>query len=59
VTLTVHTTKLTFKMAVVMDDLFVFGDDFEAILDILEEDEVLEEQFTAVANDVSRIFVEF
>ena len=42
-----------------MDDLFVFGDDFEAILDILEEDEVLEEQFTAVANDVSRIFVEF
>ena len=24
---------------------FVFGDDFEAILEILEEDEALEEQF--------------
>jgi hypothetical protein len=45
-------------MADVMDDLFVFGDDFDAILDILEEDEALEEQFTAVASDVSRIIVE-
>ena len=35
------------------DDLFVFGDDFEAILGILEEDEALEEEFTAIANDVS------
>lgn len=35
-----------------VDDLFVFGDDFEAILGILEEDEALEEEFTAVASDV-------
>ena len=35
------------------DDLFLFGDDFDAILGILEEDEVLEEEFTAIASDVS------
>ncbi|XP_068707470.1 uncharacterized protein [Montipora foliosa] len=39
-------------MADMVDDLFVFGDDFEAILGILEEDEALEEEFTAVASDV-------
>ena len=37
-----------------MDDLFVFGDDFEAILGILEEDEAMEEEFTAVASDVCK-----
>ena len=31
----------------------MFGDDFEAILGILEEDEALEEEFTAIANGVS------
>lgn len=40
-------------MANAVDDLFVFSEDFEAILDILEEDEALEEQFTAIASDVS------
>ena len=39
-----------FKMA---DVLFVFGDDFETILDILEEDEALDEEFTAIASDLS------
>ena len=39
-----------FKMA---DDLFVSGDDFQAILGILEKDEALEEEFTAIDSDVS------
>ena len=36
-----------------LDNLFVFGDDFEVILGILEEDKALEEEFTAIAGDVS------
>ena len=35
------------------DDLFLFGDDFEAILDILDEDEVLQEQFSTAVSEVS------
>ena len=35
------------------DNLFLFGDDFEAILDILDEDEVLQEQFSTAASEVS------
>ena len=46
-------------MANMVDDLFVFGDDFEAILGILEEDEAMEEEFTAVASDVSKKTVVF
>ncbi|KAM7440484.1 hypothetical protein ABFA07_010310 [Porites harrisoni] len=34
------------------DDLFLFGDDFEAILHILDEDEVLQEQFSTAASEV-------
>ena len=34
-------------------DLYFFGDDFDAILDILEDEEGLEEQFTEAADDVS------
>ena len=34
-------------------DLFFFGDDFKAILDLLDEDEALQEQFSTVANEVS------
>ena len=41
------------KIAAGRDELFSFGKDFKVILDILE-DEDLEEQFTATANDVSR-----
>ena len=37
------------------DDLFLFGDDFEAILDILDEDEVLHEQFSTAASEVSSL----
>lgn len=41
-------------MADGLHDLFVFGDDFEAILDILEEDEAISEHFETVVRDVSR-----
>lgn len=40
-------------MADAGDDLFLFGDDFEAILDLLDEDEALQEQSSTVANEVS------
>jgi len=33
--------------------LFFFGDEFDAILDVLEEKEGLEEQFNEVVNGVS------
>lgn len=36
-------------------ELFIFGDDFDAILDILEEEEELDEYFTEAADDVSII----
>ena len=36
------------------DDLFLFGDNFEAILGISEEDEALEGKFTTIASDVSK-----
>ena len=36
-----------------MEKLFLFGEEFEAILDILEDDEELEDEFTATAKDVS------
>ena len=37
-----------------LHDLFVFGDDFEAVLDILEEDEGISEHFMTAVRDVSR-----
>ena len=41
------------KMAAGMEKLFLFGEEFEAILDILEDDEELQDEFTATAKDVS------
>lgn len=35
------------------NDLLFFGDDFDAILGILEEDEELDEQFREAADEVS------
>jgi len=35
------------------DNLYLFGEDFDAILSILEEDEGLNEQFESSASDVS------
>lgn len=37
-----------------MDDLLLWGDDFEVILDILEGDEAVEQQFVATANNVQQ-----
>ena len=39
------------------NDLFFFGDDFDAILGILEEEEELDEQFREAADEVSIRFV--
>ena len=49
-TLTLHTQN---KMAGGSDDLYLFGEDFDAILGILEEDEGLKEQFESSASDVT------
>ena len=40
-------------MAASMNDLYLFGEDFEAILEILERDEDLEKQFESSVSDVS------
>jgi len=40
-------------MADGVDELFVWGEDFEAILDILEDDEEVEEQFSVAVRNVS------
>ena len=40
-------------MADAGDDVFLLGDDFEAILDLLDDDEALQEQFSTVASEVS------
>ena len=39
------------------NDLFFFGDDFDAILSILEEEEELDEQFREAADEVSIKFI--
>lgn len=41
------------KMAGSMDDLYLFGEDVEAILYILEDDEDFEWQFESSVSDVS------
>ena len=49
-TLTLHTEN---NMAGGIHDLYLFGEDFEAILVILEDDGELEEQFESSVSDVS------
>ena len=39
------------------NDLFFFGDDFDAILGILEEEEELDEQFREAADEASIIII--
>lgn len=39
-------------MAEGADEIFVWGDNFETILDILEGDEEIEEQFTSTVSEV-------
>ena len=46
-------------MADSADDLFVWGDDFETILDILESDEGLQEQFSVAVTNVSITVAKF
>ena len=45
----------TTNMADGEEDIFLFGDDFDAILDLLEQDEDMEEQFKASVENVSMI----
>ena len=49
----VHTTN---DMADDIKDIFVWGEDFKAILAILEEDETVDLHFTSATNEVSIIF---
>lgn len=48
-TLTLHTVN---KMAEDTDAIFIFGDDLEAILDALEEEEGVHEEFSAAVSNV-------
>ena len=38
-----------------MEDFFLFGDDFDAVLDLLEQDEDMEEQFNTSVENVSMV----
>lgn len=40
-------------MAEDASSVFIFGDDLEAILDVLEEDEAVQEEFSAAVSNVS------
>ena len=43
-------------MAEDSEEMFVWGDDFDAILAILEEDEAIDHHFTSVIKEVSIYF---
>lgn len=58
VTATVHKPNTSSKMADGGEDLILIGDSFEAILDIFDEDEVLQEQFSTAASEVSAEYLE-
>ena len=45
----------TTSMADGGEDIFLFGDDFDAILDLLEQDKDMEEHFKASVENVSMI----
>ena len=49
------TLELLSNMADGEEDIFLFGDDFDAILAVLEQDEDMEEQFIASVENVSVI----
>lgn len=42
---------ITNDMAEDIEDIFVWGEDFEAILAILEEDETVDLRFTSASNE--------
>ena len=41
------------------EDIFLFGDDFDVILDLLEQDEDIEEEFVTSVENVSIICLLF
>lgn len=43
-------------MAAEDEDFFLFGDDFDAVLDMLEQDEEMEDQFKASVENVCMIY---
>ena len=45
----------TTSMADGGEDIFLFGDDFDAILDLLQQDEGMDEHFKASVENVSMI----
>ena len=53
VTMTLHRLTSVQNNMVDLNDLFFFGDNFDAVLDILEIGEELEEQFTEAVDEVS------
>lgn len=55
VTLIVHTPSVSQNNMADLNDLFLFGDDFDVILGILENEEELDETFTEAADEVSVI----
>ena len=46
-------------MAGTTNDLFLFGDDFEAILSLSENDEAIKEHFSATVGNVSTMSLKF
>lgn len=42
-----------------MEELFFFGEEFEVVLDILEDDEELEDEFIVMVKDVSSKYLNF
>ena len=52
----VHSCTAENKMAEDSEEMFVSGDDFDAILAILEEDEAIDHHFTSVIKEVSIYF---
>lgn len=53
VTLTVHKTN---KTTDAINELFVFGDNFEGILNMLQEDEAIGEHFSTAARYVNILY---
>lgn len=50
--MTLHTCVITIRSMEDINDLFFVGDDFDAVLAILEDEEELEEEFSVAAVSV-------
>lgn len=51
--MTLHIDVNTTRSMADMSDLFLVGDDFDAVLALLEDEEELKEEFTVAADNVS------